>query len=91
MELEVDIHFTGQIVKVNQNNSVAQLVFDKNFKMGAKIKRSNIYGVLTGNNPGPPMTRFSLISALVITAPEFISDPVAGKVKTVPKTYHKKD
>ena len=39
----------------------------------------------TGNKPGPPMVRFSLVSALVITAPEFISEPVAGRVSTVPK------
>lgn len=53
----------GQIVKVNQNNSVAQLVFDKNFKMGAKIKRSNIYGVLSGNNPGPVSLEFVTVGS----------------------------
>ena len=39
----------------------------------------------SGNNPGPPIANFSFVSVLVITAPEFISDPVAGKVSTVPK------
>ena len=38
----------------------------------------------TGNKPGPPMVSFCLVSARVITAPEFISEPVAGKVSTVP-------
>ena len=39
----------------------------------------------TGKRPGPPIANFSFVSFLVITKPEFISDPVAGKVKTVPK------
>ena len=39
----------------------------------------------TGNNPGPPITNFSFVSFRVITAPEFISEPVAGSVSTVPK------
>ena len=45
--------------------------------LGSSIENS-------GNRPGPPIPNFSLVSALVITAPEFISDPVAGKVSTTP-------
>src|SRR5690349_20832140 len=39
----------------------------------------------TGNNPAPHMLNFSLVSALVITASEFISELVAGNVNTVPE------
>ena len=39
----------------------------------------------TGNNALPPKVSFSCVASIVTTAPEFISEPVAGKVKTVPK------
>ena len=38
-----------------------------------------------GNSPGPPIPRFCPISLRLTTAPLFISEPVAGKVNTVPK------
>ena len=37
-----------------------------------------------GKANGPPIVRFSFNSDREITAPEFISDPVAGSVSTVP-------
>src|SRR5690554_8200963 len=38
-----------------------------------------------GNPCGPPIVLFSFSLLFEITAPEFISEPVAGKVNTVPK------
>ena len=38
-----------------------------------------------GNKALPPNVNFSCVASMVTTAPEFISEPVAGKVRTVPK------
>ncbi len=38
-----------------------------------------------GNTRGEPHPNFSFVSQFVITLPEFISEPVADKVNTVPK------
>ncbi len=38
----------------------------------------------TGNKALPPKVNFSCVASIVTTAPEFISEPVAGNVKTVP-------
>jgi len=38
-----------------------------------------------GKKSGPPIARFSFNSSRLITAPEFASEPVAGKVRIVPK------
>jgi len=37
-----------------------------------------------GNKADPPKSNFSCVASIVTTEPEFISLPVAGKVKTVP-------
>ena len=45
---------------------------------GSKIEK-------TGKSPGPPIANFCLVALLEITEPEFISEPVAGKVSTEAK------
>ncbi len=41
----------GQVTKVNESSSIVKLIFDRSFRIGAKVVRTGEYGVITGAYP----------------------------------------
>lgn len=48
----------GQVVDVNKNTSIVQLISDPAYKLGCKIKRSNILGILVGKTNSIGLVKF---------------------------------
>ena len=55
----------GQIEKVNDHNSIVQLIYDNKFKIGAKISRTGEYGVISGAYPESASLEFIKIDSKI--------------------------
>lgn len=79
----------GQITKVNFQNSIAQLIFDKNYKVGAKVSRSKIFGVLSGGYPGAADLEFIPVGSNIKVGDRILSSGVSLSKKdpTYPENY----
>ena len=74
----------GQICKVGHNNSVVQLIFDRDWRMGVKIPRLNQYGVLSGNYPGPAYLEFIPVDSEVKAGDEILTSGICLDVDNCP-------
>lgn len=66
----------GKIARVNLENSIVQLIFDKNFQVGAKLKRTKLYGVLNGNYPGPATLDFITVGSDIKIGDKLVSSGI---------------
>jgi rod shape-determining protein MreC len=66
----------GQVVKTWKTASLVQLIFNRDWKMGAKIQRINKYGVISGNYPGPGYLEFITVDTEVELGDEIVSSGI---------------
>lgn len=74
----------GQVVKTWKTASLVQLIFNRDWKMGAKIERINKYGVLTGNYPGPGYLEYITVDTDVELGDEVKSSGICLSPKNCP-------
>lgn len=79
----------GQIVDVEKNTSIAQLISDPSYKIGCKIVRKNILGILTGKTSSTGLIQFIPVSRNVKVGDSVITSGigVGGKLPTYPSNY----
>ncbi len=79
----------GQVTRTTSNNSVAQLIFDKNFRLGAKLLRSDLFGVLVGSYPDPARLDFITVGSDVKVGDKVVSSGISINKKDpiYPKNY----
>jgi len=63
----------GQVSQVFDHSSIVKLVFDKSFQMGAKIERTEEYGVLSGSFPDYAILDFIKIDSTVKVGDRVVS------------------
>ena len=89
----------GQIVDVSNNSSITQLISDPSFRLGCKIKRNNVLGILAGKTNSIGLLHFIpvgsdvMLGDLIVTSgivtgmmpPIYPLNHFIGKIKKVSK------
>ncbi|OGI10646.1 MAG: rod shape-determining protein MreC [Candidatus Melainabacteria bacterium RIFCSPLOWO2_02_FULL_35_15] len=55
----------GQVIEVNRNTSVVQLISDPSYRLGCKIKKRNIFGILSGKTNSIGLLEFIPVGSKV--------------------------
>jgi rod shape-determining protein MreC len=63
----------GQVNQVFDHTAIVKLIFDKSFQMGAKIERTEEYGVLSGSYPDYALLDFIRIDSSVQVGDRIVS------------------
>ena len=66
----------GQVTKTAPHNSIVQLIFNPEWRMGVKIARLNQYGVLGGNHPQPASLQFITVDSAVELGDEIVTSGI---------------
>lgn len=66
----------GQVTKTAPHNSIVQLIFNPEWRMGVKIARLNQYGVLSGNHPQPAFLQFITVDSAVELGDEIVTSGI---------------
>lgn len=79
----------GQVVSVNNDTSTVQLISDPSYKLGCKIARSNILGILTGKSNSIGLINFIPIGSDVKPGDLVVTSGIrAGKLPPIYPPNH---
>ena len=76
----------GQIIEVQKNNSIVQLISDPSYKLGCKIKKRDVLGILSGKTNSLGILKFIPIGTKVKIGDEVVTSGIAtgGLLPTYP-------
>ncbi len=75
----------GQIVDIDKSNSIVQLISDPSYKLGCKIKKKNIIGILSGKTNSVGILEFIPIGTDVQVGDVVITSGIGSQ--SLPATY----